>query len=47
LFGKPVKAIEFLNGVVILADANVVKIQFRNAEFLCETEHLIFNDNDI
>jgi len=47
LFGKAVKAIEFLNGIVILADANVVKIQFRNAEFLCETERLIFNNNDI
>jgi hypothetical protein len=46
LFGKPVKAIEFLNGVVILADAKVIKIQFRNAELLCETERLISNDND-
>ncbi len=46
LFGKPVTAIEFLNGVVMVADAHGVKIQFRNAEFLCETERLIFNDHD-
>ena len=46
LFGKPVKAIEFLNGVVISVDANAVKMQFRNAELLCETERLICNDND-
>jgi hypothetical protein len=47
LFGKPVKAIEFLNGVVILADSNVAKIQFRNEELSCETEVQIFNDTDI
>jgi hypothetical protein len=47
LFGKPVKEIEFLNGVVIVADGNVAKIQFRNTELLCETERLIFNNNDI
>jgi hypothetical protein len=41
LFGKPVTAIEFLNGIVISADTNVAKIQFRNAEFSCETERLI------
>jgi hypothetical protein len=47
LFGKPVTAIEFLNGVVILADADVATIQFRNAELVCEAERLIFRDNDI
>jgi hypothetical protein len=41
LFGKPVTAIEFLNGVVISADTNVAKIRFRNAEFSCETERLL------
>jgi hypothetical protein len=41
LFGKPVKAIELLNGVVISADTNVAKVRFRNAEFSCETERLI------
>jgi hypothetical protein len=46
LFGKPVKAIEFLNGVVISVDTNLVKIQFRNAELVCETERLICNDNN-
>jgi hypothetical protein len=47
LFGKPVQAIEFLNGVVISADGNVARIQFKNADLVCETEHLIFNGNDI
>jgi hypothetical protein len=47
LFGKPVQAIEFLNGVVISADGNVARIQFKNADLVCETECLIFNDNDI
>ena len=41
LFGKPVKAIEFLNGVVISADTNVANIRFRNADFSSETECLI------
>jgi hypothetical protein len=41
LFGKPVKTIEFLNGVVISADTNVAKIRFRNAEFSFETKCLI------
>jgi hypothetical protein len=41
LFGKPVKAIEFLNGIVISADTKVAKILFRNAEFSSETERLI------
>lgn len=41
LFGQPVKAIEFLNGVVISADTNVAKVRFRNAEFSFETERLI------
>ena len=41
LFGKPVKTIEFLNGVVISADTNVAKIRFRNAEFSFETKRLI------
>jgi len=41
LFGKPVKAIEFLNGIVISVDTNVAKIRFRNAEFSSETECLI------
>jgi hypothetical protein len=41
LFGKPVKAIEFLNGIVISVDTKVAKIRFRNAEFSSETERLI------
>jgi hypothetical protein len=41
LFGKPVKAIEFLNGIVISVDTKVAKIRFRNAEFSSETECLI------
>jgi len=47
LFGKPLTVIEFLNGIVILADADVATIQFRNAELVCEAEHLIFRDNGI
>ena len=47
LFGKPLTAIEFLNGVVILADADVATIQFKNAELVCKAERLIFRDNDI
>ena len=41
LFGKPVRAIDFLNGVVISADANVAKVRFRDPEFSCETERRI------
>jgi len=41
LFGKPVKAIEFLNGVVISANGNVARIQFKNGDLVCETERLI------
>jgi hypothetical protein len=44
LFGKPVQAIEFLNGVVISADGNAARIQFKNADLVCETERRIFND---
>jgi len=44
LFGKPVQAIEFLNGVVISADGNVARIQFKNADLVCETERPIFSD---
>ena len=44
LFDKPVQAIEFLNGVVISADGNTARIQFRNADIVCETERPIFSD---
>jgi len=44
LFDKPVQAIEFLNGVVISADGNTARIQFRNTDLVCETERPIFSD---
>jgi len=44
LFGKPVQAIEFLNGVVISADGNSARIQFKNADLVCETERPILSD---
>ena len=45
LFDKPVHTIEFLNGIVISADANVAKIWFRNAEFSSETKHPVSGIN--
>lgn len=41
IFGKNVKAIEFLNGIVISADSDNAEIQFRNAEYSFKTERRI------
>jgi len=41
LFGKNVKAIEFLNGMVISVDSKVADVRFRNAEYSFKTECLI------
>ena len=41
LFGKNVKAIEFLNGIVISADTNIAEIKFCNSEYSFKAERKI------
>ena len=41
IFGKNVKAIEFLNGIVISANSDNAEIQFRNADYSFKTERRI------
>jgi len=41
LFGENVKAVEFLNGIVISADKNVAEIKFDDGKYSFETERRI------
>jgi len=41
IFGKKVKAIEFLNGIVISVDSDKAEIQFKNSEYSFKTERWI------
>jgi hypothetical protein len=38
LFGKNVRAIEYLNGIVISANSDIAEIRFRNSEYSFRTE---------
>jgi len=41
IFGKHVKAIEFLNGIVLSVNSDNAEIQFKNAEYSFKTERRI------